>query len=312
MLQAEEIVHEAPVYIPSVNRLYFSQLERGFLPLLMVDLNSDPPALSEYLPDPPVYTPNGGTAYDNGTKLLFGASGVNASIGDPPTQHAASLTVVDPIANTSTVILNNYFGLPFNGFDDLCVHPVTGDIFFTDPDFSYYQELTDRAPVLPTATYRFNPSTGALALVDETLVQPNGISISPDGATLYISDTAVIDVAKAPAGSRFGPYNPTLAHTIYAFDISNNGTRVSNKRSFYLSQTGVPDGLKVSREGYILTATGSGVDVIDEFGQLILRVQTNFTVNNFAFAGENLNEMWMVGQGGVGRVRWNIQGQLLA
>lgn len=62
-----EAVHEAPVYVPSQNKLYFSQLAPppGYLPQLVVDLNQDPPTLSEYLSDPPVYAPNGGT-FSNG------------------------------------------------------------------------------------------------------------------------------------------------------------------------------------------------------------------------------------------------------
>lgn len=74
----------------------------------------------------------------------------------------------------------------------------------------------------------------------------------------------------------------------------------------------MPDGLRVSREGLVVTATGNGVNVIDELGALILRVQTNYTVNNFQWAGPELNELWMTGMGGVGRVRWNVQGQVLA
>lgn len=56
-------VHEAPVYVPNLNRLYLSQLAPppGYLPQLIVDLNQDPPTLSEFLSDPPVYAPNGGT-----------------------------------------------------------------------------------------------------------------------------------------------------------------------------------------------------------------------------------------------------------
>jgi hypothetical protein len=49
-----------------VNKLFFSQLTPpGYLPQYVVDLNQDPPTLSEYNSDPPVYGPNGGF-YHNG------------------------------------------------------------------------------------------------------------------------------------------------------------------------------------------------------------------------------------------------------
>lgn len=62
-------VHEAPVYVPATNKLYFSQLRGetsppGFLPQLVVNLNIEPPVLGELLSDPPIYAPNGGTFYD--------------------------------------------------------------------------------------------------------------------------------------------------------------------------------------------------------------------------------------------------------
>lgn len=59
-------VHEAPVYVPSLNKLFLSQLAPppGYLPQLVVDLNADPPTLSEFLSDPPVYAPNGGTFHN--------------------------------------------------------------------------------------------------------------------------------------------------------------------------------------------------------------------------------------------------------
>lgn len=59
----------------------------------------------------------------------------------------------------------------------------------------------------------------------------------------------------------------------------------------------------------MLAATGTGVDVLDPVGVLVARVQTNYTVVNFAWAGEELDELWLVGQGGVSRVRWNLKGQ---
>lgn len=43
------------------NKLFMGVLERGYLPQLVVDLNQDPPTLSEFESDPPVHAPNGGT-----------------------------------------------------------------------------------------------------------------------------------------------------------------------------------------------------------------------------------------------------------
>ena len=124
-------VHEAPVYVASQNKLYLSQLAPppGYLPQLVVDLNNNPPTLSEYMPDPPIYAPNGGT-FRNGV-ILFGASGGNNSIGG--IEQRPSLQTVDPATNKSTVLLNNYFGFYFNTIDDLITHPRTRDVFFTDP-----------------------------------------------------------------------------------------------------------------------------------------------------------------------------------
>lgn len=123
-------VHEAPVYVPAQNKLYFSQLAppAGFLPQLVIDLNQNPPTLSEYLSDPPVYAPNGGTFHKG--LVYWGASGGNNSIGGM--EHRVSITTLDPMTNKTTVLLNNYLGYYFNTIDDLFVHS-NGDVWFTDP-----------------------------------------------------------------------------------------------------------------------------------------------------------------------------------
>ena len=69
MFLVNDAVHEAPVYSPTMNKLYFSQLRGttsppGFLPQLVVNLNVEPPELGELVSDPPVYAPNGGTIHD--------------------------------------------------------------------------------------------------------------------------------------------------------------------------------------------------------------------------------------------------------
>jgi sugar lactone lactonase YvrE len=305
-------VHEAPVYAPVQNKLFLSQLAPppGFLPQLVIDLNQKPPTLSNFTPSPPIYAPNGGT-FRNGL-ILFGASGGNNSIGG--TEQRVSLRTLDPATNKSDVLLNNYFGFYFNTIDDLAVHPTSRDIFFTDPQYSWFNSLTDTAPQLGTASYRFNPETGATFLIDDTLQQPNGIAFSPDGSTLYISDTGAVSGTidpRLPLGSQGASFNTTGRRSIYAYDVANNGTKISNRRSFYLAQDWVPDGLKVSAEGLVVTGAGRGVDILDDMGQLLIRIQTNYTVQNFAWTGSDLKTFWLMGQGGISKVVWNITGQKL-
>lgn len=129
MFKVPVTVHEAPVYVASQNKLYFSQLMPGFLPQLAVDLNQDPPKLSTHTFNPPVYAPNGGTFHDG--KIVWGASGGNRTM--PGGEQRPSLRTVDPRTNKATTVLNNYFGFYFNTIDDLAAHPKTGDIWFTDP-----------------------------------------------------------------------------------------------------------------------------------------------------------------------------------
>ncbi|TKA70393.1 hypothetical protein B0A55_05614 [Friedmanniomyces simplex] len=299
-------VHEAPVYVPSLNKLFLSQLSPpdGFLPQLVVDLNQDPPTLSEFLSDPPVYAPNGGTFHDG--LIYWGVSGGNNSIGG--TEQRSGVRTLDPHTNKSVTLLNNYFGFYFNTVDDLFVDS-TGAVWFTDPQYSWFNRLTDTPPQLESASYRFDPATGAVTMIDDTLVQPNGIALSPDGKNVYISDTGSETgsiIAGGPPGS---PFNQTGPRAVFKYDRVDNGTHITGKRPLFYAQDWVPDGLKVAANGYVVTATGPGVDVLDEFGVLIVRIQTSFIVQNFAWTGTNLTEMWLVGQGGIARVRWNLKGQ---
>ncbi|KAJ4366786.1 hypothetical protein N0V83_007311 [Neocucurbitaria cava] len=316
MFSLVDTVHEAPVYVPEQNLLYFSELPpfplvgppSAWLRNFVLDLNHEPPVLANFTPNPPVFAPNGGS-YRHGQLLWSSSGGFNASVLNG-TESRISLNTIDPVTHESKVILNNFFGFYFNNIDDIAVHPITGDIFFTDPYYPWTNARSDTAPQIPAATYRFVPETGALFLVDDTLEQPNGLAFTPDGTTLYITDSGAlsgsIDPAQ-PAGTK--SYHTTGKRSIYAFDVSHNGTRVSNKRSFYLAQDYIPDGLKVSQEGIVLAASGHGMDIIDPSGQLLVRIQTQHGVANCQFTGKDLKTMWLLGNQGISRVNLNITGQ---
>lgn len=61
----------------------------------------------------------------------------------------------------------------------------------------------------------------------------------------------------------------------------------------------------------VVTGAGKGVDILDSEGALLVRIQTNYTVQNFAWTGPELKTLWMMGNNGVSRVEWDLKGQKL-
>ncbi|GMG14723.1 unnamed protein product [Aspergillus oryzae] len=306
-------IHEGPVFVPTQNRIYFSELSTN-LPQFAIDLNQDPPSLSHFTADPPIYIPNGGFYHNN--TVYFSVAGSNTSIPGLGEQRPGIVTL-DPATNKSTTLLNNYYGLTFTDCDDLIVDPATGFIWFTAPYYSWWLELADIPPQIKSGTYRFDPTTGSTVIVNDEMFSPNGIALSPDRRHMYISDSAASGLSAPISSDVPSPggagilYNVTGTRAIYKFDLVDDGRAIINKRSIYYDAIGsVPDGLKVARNGYVVTATGNGLSVMDEYGDMIVRVQTNFTVNNFVWTNANeYREVWMVGMGGVARLKWGLQGQ---
>ncbi len=149
-------------------------------------------------------------------------------------------------------------------------------------------------------------------VVEDRLIQPNGIALSPDEKTMYISDTgAVTGTIAMSLGPQGVQFNATGKRMIYAYNVSDNAMYLFNKRPIYLAQDWVPDGLKVARNGYVVTGAGRGVDVLDCYGTLLVRIQTNYTVQNFAWTGSDYKTLWLMGVGGISKVEWNLQGQEL-
>jgi len=53
------------------------------------------------------------------------------------------------------------------------------------------------------------------------------------------------------------------------------------------------------------------VEFVAAAGTLLVRVQSNSTVKNFAWTGPKLRMHWTVGGGGIARMEWGLQGQEL-
>jgi gluconolactonase len=82
----------------------------------------------------------------------------------------------------TTVVLNNYFGRQFSSLNDVAVHPVNNQVYFTDTLYGFLQDFRP-APGLQNQVYRWNDQTGAVTVVADGFVLPNGSylpEVAPD------------------------------------------------------------------------------------------------------------------------------------
>lgn len=297
-------IHEAPVYIPGLNVIIFSQPHQGVYTQKLMNLNNTPPTIEDYTSNPPVYAVNGGK-YHNGK--VYWASEASFSFPSPIdgslVHQAPGIYMLDPSTNKTTTLLNNYYGSLLNSPNDLWID-ANGDIFFTDSWYGWGINVTVY-PVHPPLTYRFRPSSGAVSVVEDSIGQPNGLAASPDGKTIYISDSGVTDFFNIST-ERVPRYkvDPFGGNAVYAFDVqaAPPGNYLINKRPIYVPQTYAIDGLHVSQEGFIVGAAGRGVDVLSEYGEYLMRIELPGIVNSLQFAGTTRGELWVFGPGGIFRI----------
>lgn len=139
----------------------------------------------------------------------------------------------------------------------------------------------------------------------------NGIEFSPDQKTLYLTDSGsagLLNPIIPTLGNQVAVYDNTGHRTVYAFDVVDD-VYLANQRPIYQVQSLAADGMKVAKNGYVVTTSGYAVDVFDRYGTVILRVATNFTVTNMAFAGRDYKQLWLLGVDGIARVAMNWEGQ---
>lgn len=182
-------------------------------------------------------------------------------------------------------VLNNYRGRRFNSPNDL-IFDSMGNMLFTDPTYGWHKWPGVQAPELATGIYHFNPKTGAVTTLSNGVVDmPNGLALSRDESTLYVADSASTPIS---GGDLSSPRN------VYAFDYK--GTTLSNPRIIYQADSGWPDGLRVTSNGYLMIAVHGGVDVINpSTAQYLGRINTpDDTIFNLQSAGGKDNRVWLL------------------
>ena len=177
-----------------------------------------------------------------------------------------------------TPVVTHFEERRLNSPNDVAV-AADGAIWFTDPTFGLLMPSQGSlaAPELGhRSVYRFAPGDGGPRRRAD-FEQPNGLAFSPDGRTLYVSDTSL--ALRETPGDETG----TL-HQIEVFDVGEGGV-LTNRRFFCHTDHGYPDGFTVDRRGWIWTTAADGIHVLSPDRTRLGYIPTPRVCSNCTFGG---------------------------
>lgn len=164
-------------------------------------------------------------------------------------------TVVGVLAPERKVLADSFQGKPLGRLNDLMADR-KGRVYFT-----------------VGGAYYFDPGGPVRSLGDN--IRSNGIMLSPDEKTLYVTNGTVI----------------------LAFDVLADGA-VTNRRDFgTLEGGGNGDGMAVDAAGRLYVTSGPGVQVFSPEGKYLGLIPTPRGVISVAFSGPGKKTLYVVGSG---------------
>lgn len=199
--------------------------------------------------------------------LLFSPDGtlLLAQHGD---RQIARFDLKAPSQGFSTVV-SQFAGRQFNSPNDL-VLTKDGTLIFTDPPYGL--KGGDNSPAKQLAfngVYQRNKA-GVVQLLTDQLNRPNGVALSPDEQWLYVSNS------------------DPKAMQIWRFQRRQDGGYQAPQLWLDFNQLGVdgpglPDGLKVLPNGWVLATGPGGVWVLAEDASVLGRIHSKVAVANLAW-----------------------------
>ena len=195
---------------------------------------------------------------------------------------------------TKTTLANKYNGKRLNSPNDL-VYKSNGDLYFTDPPYGLPKQMNDPARELDfCGVYRLSKD-GKLTLLTKEITRPNGIALSPDEKKLYVASS-----------------DPDKAIWM-VYDVQPDGTIANGKVFFDATawakekRPGLPDGMKVDKDGNIFATGPGGVLVFSPDGKHLGTFDTGVPTANVAWGGDG-STLYITANTALLRVKLNTKG----
>ena len=246
---------EGPTWDAGSQTLLLSNMHDGTGPQ-----NVQPSDILQFTPTTGAFTTFIANAGGNG--LAINGTSVVAATHDQRSMSSYNLAT-----KQRTTIAANYQGHLFNSPNDVTVG-ANGTVYFTDPDF----QRANRPDQMSGRTNVFRVSNGVVTLIDNTIREPNGIELSPDGKTLYVGGNAT--------------------GKIYKYPVNADGS--TGPRSDFASLGGT-DGGTVDCAGNVYQVTyGDGkVHVFSPAGTALGTISAGQNATNVAFGGPDRTTLYI-------------------
>lgn len=168
-------------------------------------------------------------------------------------------------------LANGYNGKKLNSPND-AVYNSKGELFFTDPPYGLEKNMNDPTKEIPFQGVYKVKTDGTVMLLIDSITRPNGIAFFPGEKRVLIANS--------------DPEKPYW----YAYDIDGNGD-LQNGSVFYDASghknlKGLPDGLKIDKNGNVFATGPGGIWIFNDSGKLIGKINVPEATSNCAFSAD--------------------------
>jgi len=203
------------------------------------------------------------------------------------------ITRIDLTTKKKSAVATTFQGKKFNSPNDV-IKSRSGIIYFTDPPYGLND--FDKSPAAKelsfNGVYRI-ATDGTVNLIDSSLSYPNGIALSPDERTLYVS---VSD-----------PANPVwMAYTLDDKGMVTLRRELADAKDLVAAGLpGLPDGMKVDKNGHLFAAAPGGILVMNAEGKRLGLISTGTNIANCNFGDDG--NLYMTSNKALARVKLAIK-----
>jgi gluconolactonase len=185
------------------------------------------------------------------------------------------------------ILADHYDGKRFNSPNDVIVGP-DGGLYFTDPTLDLVQGEKQEIPF--QGVYRLDGKDD-VRLLTKDLTQPNGLAFSPDGKHFYVDDSQ--------------------QRNIRVYDVAADGSLTNGRifgEEFGGKGEGVPDGMKVDKNGNLFVVGPKGIWVWTPEGKHLGTIVVPEQPANLTWGDADYGTLYITATTSVYRLQTKTQG----